>query len=300
MNLPSSKFRFPVALVTLGLMFGGACLAGPFPALKAHTFRKSASLPGLSTEHYEGREMLVFAPPALPAPGQRALVVVLHGGLGNASRIEDRRSETGLNMDEVADRDGFIVAYLNGTPVARLLGPDMLGWNAGGGCCGVPAHNNVDDVAYITDAVHYLESKYGIDPQRVYGIGHSNGAMMTLRMMCDTSLYAAAISISGPLNFDVSSCPAARGKRILSIHGANDLNVPVAGGKGKLSLNRVDYKSEAYSQRVFSNSGADFKLLIVPHADHFLNHISARLEETEGLSVPEKAARFFGLDKNSR
>ena len=34
-------------------------------------------------------------------------------------------------MDEVARKNGFIVAYLNGTPVARLLGADKLGWNAG-------------------------------------------------------------------------------------------------------------------------------------------------------------------------
>ena len=51
-------------------------------------------------------------------------------------------------MDEVAKKSGFVVAYLNGTPVTRMLGADKLGWNAGGGCCGVPAENNVDDVGY--------------------------------------------------------------------------------------------------------------------------------------------------------
>jgi poly(3-hydroxybutyrate) depolymerase len=40
------------------------------------------------SENYNGRDLLVYLPRSLPAPGRRALVIVLHGGLGNASRIE--------------------------------------------------------------------------------------------------------------------------------------------------------------------------------------------------------------------
>ncbi|MGC1781864.1 MAG: PHB depolymerase family esterase, partial [Acidobacteriaceae bacterium] len=173
------------------------------------------------TESYNHRDLIVYVPSSLPARGTRALVVVLHGGLGNASRIERGASESGLNMNDVAEKDGFIVAYLNGTSVTRMYRANMLGWNAGGGCCGVPAETNVDDVAYITGAVHHLEDEYGVDPRRVYGIGHSNGGMMTMRLVCETHLYVAAISISGPLNLDVRSCPTARGTRVLAIHGAD-------------------------------------------------------------------------------
>jgi len=88
------------------------------------------------TQSYDGRDMLIHVPAHLPPEGSRALVVVLHGGLGNASRIESENAESGLNMDAEADRNGFIVAYLNGTPVTRFFGSRMLGWNAGGGCCG--------------------------------------------------------------------------------------------------------------------------------------------------------------------
>jgi len=89
-------------------------------------------------DSYGGRAMIVYQPSTLPQKGARALVVVLHGGLGNAERIAYKRSESGLNMDSVADKDGFVVAYLNGTPVTRRMGADKLGWNAGGGCCGCP------------------------------------------------------------------------------------------------------------------------------------------------------------------
>lgn len=252
----------------------------------------------METQSFGGRDMLVYVPQH-PAPeGRRALVVVLHGGLGNAGRIADEKSETGLNLDAKAEENGFIVAYLNGTPVTRLPFGHMLGWNAGA-CCGRSATNGVDDVGYITGAVNDLIARYGIARDRVYGMGHSNGAMMTLRMMCETDVYAAAISISGALETADQNCPDARGKRILAIHGADDNNVPVAGGVGGKGLSRVDYKSEAYTAKVFRDSGAVYDLRIVPGADHFLNNIDAALQKAQGASIAQKAVQFFGLDKPS-
>jgi polyhydroxybutyrate depolymerase len=54
----------------------------------------------------------------------------------------------------------------------------------------------VDDFGYITDTVNHLVGKYAVNPGRVYGMGHFNGAMMTMRLMCETSLYAAAVSVA--------------------------------------------------------------------------------------------------------
>jgi polyhydroxybutyrate depolymerase len=299
MKLFSSRYRFSIAVISMELLLSASGLAGPFGSL-SERYGEGASSQGVTTENYKGRDLLVYAPANLPSRGARALVVVLHGGLGNASRIEGGASEKGLKMDEVAEKNGFLVAYLNGTPVTRMYGADKLGWNAGGGCCGVPAENNVDDVGYITSAVNHLVSKYGVDPARVYGMGHSNGAMMTMRLVCETSLYAAAVSISGPLNLNVQSCPGSRGKHILAIHGAEDQNVPIAGGQGTKGLSRVAYKSEKSTQQIFAASGADFHLQIVQGADHMLDNIDARIEQTEHVSIAEKAAQFFGLAKESR
>jgi polyhydroxybutyrate depolymerase len=239
--------------------------------------------------------MIVYAPAELPARGARALVVVLHGGLGNAQRIASRQSESGLNLDSLAETNGFVVAYLNGTPVTRFFGADRLGWNAGGGCCGQSAENNIRDVDYITGAVDHLVGKYGIDRNRIYGIGHSNGAMMTERLMCETNLYAAAIAISGPLNLETRSCPAARGKRILAIHGENDENVPLAGGRGTKGLSQAVYQSEDHTRQAFADSGAAFDLLVVKGAEHKLDSIDAAIQQAEGRTIGEKAVAFFGL-----
>lgn len=244
---------------------------------------------------FDGRSMIIHAPGHLPPKAARALVIVLHGGLGNAERIADRRSESGLNLDDEADRAGFVVAYLNGTPVTRFKGSNMLGWNAGGGCCGLSAQNNIDDVAYIRAAVASLVTQYGIDPTRVYGMGHSNGAMMVQRLICETEVLTAAVAVSGPLNLENPSCPAARGHRVLAIHGALDENVPVKGGVGSKGLSHVAYQSEDSARRALQAAGADYSLQIVPEADHKLESISAAIQRSEGTSLARKAAVFFGL-----
>ncbi len=255
----------------------------------------SAATQGITEENYAGRDFIVYVPSRLPPPGTRALVVVLHGGLGNAQRIVAQQSEHGLNLNAEADQDGFLVAYLNGTPVTRFLGADKLGWNAGGGCCGQPAANNIDDVAYIKSTVQYLARQFAVDPQRVYGMGHSNGAIMSLRVICETGIYAAAISIAGPVSGDNASCPGARGKRILAIHGTEDTNVPVDGGRGTKGLSGVVFNSEQRSRQIFENSGASYTLLLLPAADHLLDHIGEALQKAEGVSIAQKAVRFFGL-----
>jgi polyhydroxybutyrate depolymerase len=248
----------------------------------------------LVTETYEGRTALIYLPTTLPAKGSRALIVILHGGLGNAQRIAAKQSESALNMDTVADTAGFVVAYLNGTPVTRLLGSDKLGWNAGK-CCGQPAENNIDDVAYLQTTVKEISAKYGVDPSRIYGVGHSNGAMMMQRMMCETSVFAAAVPISGTLENNATSCPLARGKRLMAIHGDNDQNVPINGGKGSKGISRTNYASQAATAEVWQRSGASSDIHIIKGANHSTEKINIRLVETESTSLVQKIVRYFAL-----
>jgi polyhydroxybutyrate depolymerase len=253
----------------------------------------SAAMPGASTQTYQGREMIVYVP-SRPSR-DLALVVVLHGGLGNAQHIESQGAEHALNLDALAEKDGFIVAYLNGTPATRFFGADKLAWNAGGGCCGQAAANNVDDVRYISDAVRALIERYHVDAHRIYGMGHSNGAMMTQRLICETTLYQAAVVISGPLNLDTATCPAARGKRILAIHGADDENVPVAGGRGTQGFSSTVFRSVASSRDTFVRSGATYDVHLVAGVGHRLDDIDAAIQQTEGRTIGELAIDFFGL-----
>lgn len=101
----------------------------------------------------------------------RPLVIALHGGFATA-RILERQS----SFSEVADEHGFFVAYPNGIGIFSLL----RHWN-GGFCCGKAMRDELDDVAYIDRVKDRVVEAYGIDPQRVYLVGYSNGGFLAHR-----------------------------------------------------------------------------------------------------------------------
>lgn len=245
---------------------------------------------GVLKDAYDGREILVYVAQNAP-PKNRAMVVILHGGMGNANHIF---SVIGEQFKDAADEGGFVVAYLNGSAATRV-GGEYHAWNAGGECCGQPFEKGVDDIAYISRAVSYLADKYGVDKSKVFGMGHSNGAMMTQRLMCETDLYQAAIPVSGPLNIEAQSCPPAYHKKIRAIHGELDENVPIGGGYGTKGVAHINYKSQEYSKGAFEESSAEYTIDIVKGTDHSLQNIAAAIEKREGRTFARDAALFFGL-----
>lgn len=305
MNIDRRIFAQVVALLMASMVASHAALAAEDTAprgrlMKMLIERRSAkhgetadtqgAANNVTTDNYGGRAFDMYLPSTLLSAGARSMIVILHGGLGNAQNV--RRS---LQMDAMADKYGFAIAYLNGATEGQVRA-NMYTWNAGGACCGPAAKKNVDDVGYITAAVHFIAQKYGVNEAQIYGMGHSNGAMMTNRLMCETNLYQAAVPVSGTLNLDTDLCAAARGKRILALHGAKDVNVPIAGGKGE-GISQVDFKSQAYSKAVFERSGASYTLDVVPNATHSPQTIREEIMKNEGTDMGEKVVEFFGLSK---
>ena len=135
-------------------------IAGSVPLLllSARNMGAQTSSAGNSYDSmvFDGRERfyLLHIPPSYDPTQPTALVIVLHGGGGNAvgaSRM------TGFS-DE-ADRGGFVVVYPEGT--GRLQGR-LLTWNSGN-CCGSAMDNNVDDVGFIDALISKLETQLNID-----------------------------------------------------------------------------------------------------------------------------------------
>jgi hypothetical protein len=58
------------------------------------------------------------------------------------------------------------------------------------------------------------------------------------------------------LEYGASHCPAARGKCLLALHGADDQNVSIAGGRGSKGLPHTVYASQAATAQVRTASGA--------------------------------------------
>ena len=239
---------------------------------------------------FGGREILVYVPRSLPAARQRSLLVALHGGGGNARFMLDH-----LKIDGVAEKNGFIVAYLNGSAATRIGGDRSRAWNAGGGCCGKPYREKVNDVGYITDAVHYLQRKYVVAPERTFGVGHSNGAIMMQTMSCMTDLFREVATLAGTLMADMPSCPTARNHTIYNYHGALDENVPIAGGLGTKGVTNIDFTSQAKAKARFEESGGRYILQVFPGADHSIEHLSLSSQRQDGLTMGERLARDLRL-----
>jgi len=150
------------------------------------------------------------------------VVINLHGGGGHA-KAQQRYS----HMDVVADREGFLVVYPNGTgPLAGRL----LTWNAGT-CCGWAQKNGVDDIGFIRALVEDLARRVPIDRERIYATGLSNGAMMSYRLAVEAPDLIAAIA---PVAGAMVCVPFKAGRpiSILHIQSVDDPRALYAGGLG--------------------------------------------------------------------
>ncbi|GJO11007.1 alpha/beta hydrolase family esterase [Mycobacterium marinum] len=205
-----------LSAVVLGLLvvWTGGCSAGGHAAGAP----APATIPvGRSTQsiQWDGAERTfnLYRPQGLT--GAVPLVVMMHGGFGNGAQ-----AERAYHWNDKADQQHFLVAYPDGLHRA---------WNAGT-CCGLPQRNNVDDVGFLTAMVAEIGKQIPIDSARVYATGMSNGAMMALRLGCQTEIFAAIAPVAGTL---VTDCARARPTSVLQIHGTADQSVPYDGGPGQ-------------------------------------------------------------------
>lgn len=159
------------------------------------------------------RSYRLYVPAGLPASAP--LVVMLHGGFGSAEQ-----AERAYGWDQLADWAKFVVAY-----------PDGIGraWNSGGGCCGRPARDGIDDVGFIAAAVGDISANVGIEATRVYATGISNGGMMAYALACNTGTFAA---IGPDSATQLDPCLSPRPTSVMHIHGTADRLIRYDGAPG--------------------------------------------------------------------
>ncbi|MBN1920000.1 MAG: dienelactone hydrolase family protein [Anaerolineae bacterium] len=178
------------------------------------------------------RSYIVHVPPGYDPARATPVVLVFHGGGGYA---ENARTMTGF--DAVADAEGFIVVYPNGT---GRRSDRLLTWN-GGRCCGYAMEQNVDDVGFVRALLADLEAIANVDARRIYATGMSNGAIMSYRLACELADVIAAIGpVAATQNLD--ACTPSRPVPVLHIHGDADKHAPYAGGVGAESLVGIPFE----------------------------------------------------------
>ncbi len=145
-----------------------------------------------------------------PAPA----VVVLHG-LGGSGRQVRTQSE----FFRTARDNGFIAVY-----------PDGLErrWRFEG------FEGNEADIAFLDRVVDVLIEEYQADPERIYFVGVSNGALMTYDYVCRASERVAAIApvIGATMPSEVfDGCLPAMPVGVFALHNTDDPLLPVEGGE---------------------------------------------------------------------
>jgi polyhydroxybutyrate depolymerase len=161
------------------------------------------------------------------AKGKRPLVLVFHGGSGSADQtLGLGRGVAPLAVWlEIGRREGLIVAAPEG-----LRGSNgNQGWND----CRADATNSptADDVAFTVALIDELVMTANADPDRVYAVGMSNGAMFSLRLAIESGQHFAGFGIiSGAMPAQTECVDNANPKPIVLISGTADPLVPFAGG----------------------------------------------------------------------
>jgi polyhydroxybutyrate depolymerase len=150
------------------------------------------------------------------------LVVMLHGGFGSA-----QQAERAYGWDQLADSAKFVVAYPDGEGRA---------WNTNGGCCGRPGRENIDDVGFVSAVVDDVSANIGIDANRVYATGISNGGMMSYALACNTGIFAA---IGPDSATQLDACAAPHPTSVMHIHGTADQMIRYDGEPGA-GVARID------------------------------------------------------------
>ena len=163
------------------------------------------------------REYMLYVPNTIKP--QAPLIFVLHGLGSTNSHIRDYSK-----MDLVANKNGFVVCYPQGTGSTKNTIHTKKGssfWNVG-----YEIHKNevVDDVSFLTSLAIYLQQEYDLDPEKTFCTGMSNGGDMSYLLGCQApEVFKAIASITGcMMEWIYKSCDNNSPIPVFQIHGTKD------------------------------------------------------------------------------
>lgn len=165
------------------------------------------------------RTFYLHVPPKLSRDKPAALVLMFHGG-GGTPAFAERESK----FSELADREGFLVAY-----------PEGIGksWNDGRNSKAIVAQrDNVDDLGFVAALIDDVAKDHNVDAKRVFSTGISNGAIFSHHLAANLSSRIAAIApvVGGLAESSSAKFKPEKPVAILILQGTDDPLVPYNGG----------------------------------------------------------------------
>lgn len=151
-----------------------------------------------------------------------ALVFVLHGSMSSS---EDIRWQTAYGFERLAQTENFIPVYPNGFENH---------WNDCRASANYSANTQkINDPEFFKAMVAYFKQHYGIDDQKVYATGLSNGGHMSYRLALEVPELVRAIApMAASLPVADNNDCGVRGKpvSVAIFNGTNDPINPYEGG----------------------------------------------------------------------
>lgn len=161
----------------------------------------------------------IYLPNNFDLSNDTPLVLALHGGGGTGTNFEDVVSDGTLTT--AAESRGMILIMPDGIDKRWNDGrPEIFGND--------PMY---DDVGFIAAIIDDMIKNYGVDSNRVYTTGISNGGFMSMRLAMDlSSKIAAAAPVTAQITKAMESKVPEFPIAIMIINGEDDLLVPYNGG----------------------------------------------------------------------
>ncbi|MEK6481949.1 fasciclin domain-containing protein [Catalinimonas sp. 4WD22] len=170
------------------------------------------------------RNYLLYVPEDYDGQEDWPLVMVFHG-----FRIDGKFQMEVSQMNPVADKEKFLIAYPEGLPVLYpLTGEIGTGWIIPGAW---EREEHQDDIGFASKVIDDVNDQYNIDLARVHATGWSNGSHFSFYLACELSdRVASAGGVGGHTTYALqSSCNAERPVSTILIHGTDDILVPYEG-----------------------------------------------------------------------
>ncbi len=222
-----------------------------------HTATKDKAIHSNPGQHEEvlihdgiRRSYILYIPPQYNSQTSIPLVLLFHGGGGNAKQALDY-----YGMVEKADQEGFILVAPNGT--GRFTNK-FLTWNVKFGF-GHAMKKNIDDIGFVERIIDNLESRLKIDPKRIFATGISNGGFLCHFLAANLSDKIAAIapivaSVGGKKRADEEYILPPFPKHpvsVIAFNGLIDEHIPYSGGIQKKSVGNLIYVTSAEQMHSF-------------------------------------------------
>ncbi|MEQ1697718.1 MAG: PHB depolymerase family esterase [Hyphomicrobiaceae bacterium] len=159
--------------------------------------------------------------------GKKAPVVfALHGAKGTADRLAGY-----LGLNDVADREGFVVVYPQG---------EKNRWNDGRAAdkTGGGEASDANDFEFLNRLADALVVQGVADRNRIYMLGVSNGGFMAFNAACNVaSRFAAYASVIASMPVEaIAKCKPGRAVPVMMINATADELIKIDGGPGKFGI----------------------------------------------------------------